>query len=130
MNKWIGIGRLTKVPELRKTTTGKSVASFSLAIDDGFGDKKSTDFIDIVAWDKTAENCAKFLAKGAKVAVVGKIKKRSYENKDGQKVWITEVHTNEVEFVESKPQQAQPQTAAYPGPDFSELSDGDGELPF
>ena len=133
MNKWIGIGRLTKAPELRRTQSGKAVTTFTLAIDDGWGDNKSTDFIDVVAWEKTAENCCKYLSKGSKVAVVGKIKKRSYD-KNGQKVWVTEIRAEEVEFVESKnaqtPAQSQPKPQySYAGTKFEDVDD-DEDLPF
>jgi single-strand DNA-binding protein len=127
MNKWIGLGRLTKDPELRATGTGKSVATFSVAIDDGWGDNKTTDYIDIVAWEKTAENCAKFLKKGSLVGVVGKIKKRSYE-KDGRKIWITEVKADEVEFLGSKSSTQEAPSSSFVPPDFEEVEDDD--LPF
>lgn len=132
MNKWIGIGRLTAAPEIRRTPSGKAVGSFSIAIDDGYGENKTTDFIDIVVWDKTAENCGRYLDKGSKVAIVGKLKKRSYE-KNGSKVWVTEVVASEVEFVESKPKEqgAKPRTnKSVPSmPGFEEIND-DGDLPF
>ena len=131
MNKWIGIGRLTRDPELRRTGTGKAVASFTVAVDDGYGDNKTTDFIDIVTWEKTAENCAKYLTKGAKVAVTGKLKKRSYE-KDGRTVWVSEIKANEVEFLETRA--AHPASTAepaqYPG-NFAVMDDDDdAQLPF
>ena len=139
MNKWIGIGRLTKAPELRRTGTGKAVASFTVAIDDGYGENKSTDFIDIVAWEKVAENCSKFLDKGSKVAVEGKLKKRSYE-KDGRKIYIWEVNASSVEFLDSKAESKASalvnasQGATWGGykatPDFSVIDDDDAQLPF
>lgn len=136
MNKWIGIGRLTRAPELRRTQSGKAVTTFSLAIDDGYGEKKTTDFIDIVVWEGLAENCAKYLTKGSKVAVEGKIKKRSYD-KDGHTVWVTEIRAQGVEFLETKKagQQgsapAQYASGQYAPPNFAEISDeDDGELPF
>ena len=137
MNKWVGIGRLTRAPELRRTGTGKAVATFTLAIDDGYGEKnKSTDFIDIVAWEGLGENCAKYLDKGSKVAVAGKIKKRSYE-KDGHKLWVTEIRAQDVEFLESKSKAAPTAPAAAPAPAYPEypgnfviMDDDDAELPF
>ena len=128
MNKFIGTGRLTKAPEIRQTQSGKAVASFTIAIDDGWGDNKTTDFIDIVAWEKTAEACGKFLGKGSKVGVVGKVKKRSYDKQDGTKVWVTEVVASEVEFLDTKAQ-TEEATAAAPAPKFEEIKDGD-DLPF
>ena len=83
MNRAIIIGNLTRDPELRTTASGKSVCSFTVAVNRGFGDKKDADFIPVVTWEKTAESCAKFLAKGRKVAVSGRIATRNYE-KDGR----------------------------------------------
>lgn len=132
MNKFIGIGRLTKAPEVRQTQTGKAVASFTIAIDDGWGENRTTDFIDCVAWEKTGEACGKHLTKGSKVCVVGKVKKRSYTKQDGTKVWVTEVVASEVEFIDTKAQTENaasdyaPKTAA---PKFEEV-DPEGDLPF
>lgn len=129
MNKFIGIGRLTKAPEIRQTQSGKAVASFTIAIDDGWGENKTTDFIDIVAWEKLAENCGKYLGKGSKVGVVGKVKKRSYE-KNGTKVWVTEVKADEVEFLDTKAQTAENAAGDYAtAPKFEEVGADDG-LPF
>lgn len=92
MNKWVGIGRLVKDAELRFTQgKGTAVATFTLAIDDGFGEKKKTDFIPIVAWGKSAENLSSYLTKGTQVAVSGKISTRTYDAKDGTKRYITEI---------------------------------------
>lgn len=100
MNNWIGIGRLTKDVELRYTPQEMAVAKFTLAIDDGYGEKKKTNFIPIVAYGKQAENCEKFLAKGRLVAVKGKIQTGSYENKEGKKVYTTDIIAEQVEFLE------------------------------
>lgn len=137
MNEWIGIGRLTKDPDLRRTTTGKSVTSFTLAIDDGYGDKKTTDFVDIVAWEKTAESCARYLRKGAKAAVKGKLKRRSYE-KDGRKVYVWEIKADSVEFLDSKAESTGYGAQGYGAParntstsgQFEEIPEDDGDLPF
>lgn len=92
MNKWVGIGRLTKDAELKYTPgKGTAVSTFTLAIDDGFGDNKKTDFIPIVLWGKSAENLAAYLIKGTQVAVAGRISTRSYDAKDGSKRYVTEV---------------------------------------
>lgn len=139
MNKWIGIGRLTRDPELRRTGTGKAVTSFTLAIDDGYGENKTTEFVDIVAWEKLAETCANYLRKGSKAAVEGKLKRRSYE-KDGRKVYVWEVVANTVEFLDSKSENsgggysangygAKPATGGIPA-DFSVIDDDDAQLPF
>lgn len=100
MNKVILIGRLTKNPELRFTSSNIAVTTFSLAVD-RIGSEE-TDFIDIVVWRKQAENCNKYLEKGSKVAVEGSIQKRSYENKNGEKRYLTEVVAENVQFLDTK----------------------------
>lgn len=100
MNKVVLIGRLTADPELRKTSDDKSVASFSLAINRG---QDLVDFINVVAWEKDAENVKKFLTKGSQVAIDGRIQTRNYDDKDGNKRYVTEVVANNVEFLGSKP---------------------------
>ena len=101
MNKWCGIGRLTKDPVIRYIPESQTaVASFSVAIDDGYGEKKKTNFIPVTVFGKQAENCEKFLAKGRKVGVEGKIQTGSYKNKDGQTVYTTDVVADRVEFLE------------------------------
>ncbi len=103
MNSVCLVGRLTKDPDVRYTTSNEpiAVARFSIAIDDGYGDKKRTDFPSIVVFGKQAENCEKYLNKGSRVGIVGKIQTGSYE-KDGRKVYTTDVVANRVEFLESK----------------------------
>lgn len=100
MNDWIGIGNLTKDVEERVTSEGLVIASFTIAINDGYGEKKTTDYIPVKAFGKTAENCIRYLSKGKKCAVQGKVKTGSYTNKDGQKVYTTDVVSNRVEFLE------------------------------
>ena len=99
------IGRLTKDVNLRYTQSGKAVASFGIAVDDGYGENKTTDYLNIVVWGKAAETCGNCIAKGSKVGISGKIKTRSYEDKDGKKVYVTEVVADMysgVEFLDSK----------------------------
>lgn len=103
MNKFIGIGNLTKPADLKFTPgTGYAVATFTLAINEGWGEKKKTNYINCVAWRKTAENLANYTDKGSKVAVEGRIETRSYDAKDGTKRYITEVVAESVEFLEKK----------------------------
>ena len=99
LNRIILIGRLSKEPELRYTTNGTAVCSFTLAVESGFGEKKRTDFINIVVWNKLAENCATYLAKGKLAAVDGRLQIRSYEDKDGVKRYVTEVVAENVRFL-------------------------------
>ena len=98
MNLVCLIGRLTKDPELKTTQSGKSVVTFSLAVD-GF---KDTDFIDCVAWNATAENLAKFKKKGEQIALTGRITTRSYEDRNGNKRKAVEVTCNTIDFVGGK----------------------------
>ena len=101
MNKVIIVGRLTRDPEVRYTQTGKAVASFSVAVDSGFGDNKRADFIPIVVWDKLAEVCGNNLTKGRRILVEGRLQIRDYE-KDGQKRRAAEVIAQNIEFLDTK----------------------------
>ena len=104
MNKVHLIGNLTRDAEVRYTQSGKAVARFTLAIDEGYGENKRTDFPTIIVWGKTAETIGNKLHKGSKVAVNGKITTSSYE-KNGQKVYTTEVTADMydgVEFLDKK----------------------------
>lgn len=105
MNKVELMGRLTKDPEIRYTTTNNTaVTQFTLAVSRRFAKdgEQQADFINIVAWGKTAEFCAKYFTKGQQVAVCGRISTRNYDDKDGKKVYVTEVTAEEVYFAESK----------------------------
>jgi single-strand DNA-binding protein len=101
MNKVILVGRLTRDPEVRYTQTGKAVASFSVAVDHGFGDNKRADFIPIVVWDKLAEVCGNNLTKGRRILVEGRLQISEYE-KDGQKRRSAEVVAQNIEFLDTK----------------------------
>lgn len=104
MNKCHLIGNLTADPVVRFTQSGKAVARFTLAINEGYGENKRTDFPTIIVWGKTAETIGNSLHKGSKVAVNGKITTSSYE-KNGQKVFTTEVTADiydGVEFLDKK----------------------------
>jgi len=105
MNKAILVGRLTRDPELRTPANGTSVCSFTLAVNRRFRNAEGgydADFINCVAWRQQAEFVAKYFAKGRMAGVVGSIQTRNYDNKDGQKVYVTEVAVDEVHFVEGK----------------------------
>lgn len=107
VNNHIIVGRLGKDPELRQTATGKSVCSFSVATSEQWttnGQKQEhTEWHNIVVWDKLAENCAKYLAKGKEVYVEGPSRTRSYEDKEGHKKYATEVIANRVQFLGGAP---------------------------
>ncbi len=104
MNKAVLVGRLTKDPELRYTQTGIAVANFTIAVNRRFAreGEPSADFIPVVVWQKAAENVAKYLSKGSQVAVDGRIQTSSYDNKEGQRVYRTDVVADQVEFLGSK----------------------------
>ena len=104
MNKWIGMGRLTKDPDVRGDGNS-AVARYSIAVDRRFKDSDGnyqTDFINIVAFGKSAEFAEKYFKKGMKVLVTGRIQTGSYTNKDGQKVYTTDIIAEDQEFCESK----------------------------
>lgn len=107
MNKAIIIGNLTKDPEQRVMPQGKSVCTFTVAVNRGFGDKNSVDYIPVVAWEKLADNCVKFLAKGHKVGVSGRIQTRSYDAQDGSRRYVTEIIADDVEFLTPKGERAE-----------------------
>lgn len=107
MNKVILMGRLTRDPEVRYSQGDNSmaIARYSLAVDRRYkrdGDEQTADFINCVAFGKSGEFAEKFLHKGTKIAVVGRIQTGSFTNKDGQKVYTTDVVVEEQEFAESK----------------------------
>lgn len=115
LNKVILMGRLTRDPELRTTPQGASVCSFSIAVDRGYvrqGEERQADFINIVAWRSTAEFVSKYFVKGQMIAVVGRIQTRNYDDKDGKRVYVTEVVADEISFADSKRDGGQAQSPA------------------
>ena len=96
------IGNLTRDPEMRYTTGEKqtAVCRFGIAVNDGYGDRQKTSFINVVVFGKQAENCERYLAKGRKVAITGRIQTGSYE-KDGRTIYTTDIIANSVEFLTS-----------------------------
>ena len=101
MNKVIIIGRATKDIECKQTPQGTAVATVTIAVDRKVapGKEKETDFIPVVIWGKQAESTAKYMHKGSMIGVSGRIQTRSYENKEGAKVYVTEVIAEEVDFL-------------------------------
>lgn len=111
INRVVLVGRLTKDVEVRKTATGLSVASFTVACDrrgsrnqDGSSAQPSADFINCVAWRQTADFLGSYARKGAMVGVDGKIQTRNYDGSDGRKVYVTEVVADSVQLLESRSQ--------------------------
>lgn len=114
MNKAILMGRLTADPPLRHSQSGRAVTTFTLAVKRSFvtqGEERQSDFLNIVAWGKTAEFCCQYFRKGRQVAVVGRIQTRSWEDNNRQKRYATEIIADEVFFADSNPNQGQQQTA-------------------
>jgi single-strand DNA-binding protein len=99
MNNVSLIGRLTKDPELKYTSTGQAVTTFTLAVDNPFSKEGKADFINCVVWQKPAENLAKFCSKGRQIALVGRIQTRQYEDGDGRKVFVTEIVANDIKYL-------------------------------
>lgn len=105
MNKALLIGRLTRDPELRSTSTGRNVCQFSIAVNRNFTNangEREADFINCVVWDKQAENLVKYQKRGNQIAVDGRIQTRNYEDKDGKRVYVTEILANNISFLDSK----------------------------
>ena len=150
------MGRLTRDPELRRTQSGVAVASFRIAVDRDYsreGADKQTDFIDIVAWRQTGEFVSKYFSKGSMIVVSGRLQMRDWTDKDGNKRTSAEVVADNVYFGDSKKSRDDGESTyrsesrsysnsssgkSYGGYDsgsdrassFTELDDGDGELPF
>ena len=105
MNKAFLIGRLTRDPELRYSSSNTAIVNFTIAIDRQYTNaqgQRETDFIRIVAYNKQAENIKKYVSKGSLVAVDGRIQTGSYDDKDGKKVYTTDIVADRVQFLESK----------------------------
>lgn len=119
VNSVVLVGRLTRDPELRKTQSGKSVAGFTLAIDN-LGKDAGASFFDVSLWGDSADNLVKYTHKGSLVGVVGRLLQRTYTAKDGRKVEKVEVVANSVQFLDSKPKTDDTNTGnAKPAPSVS-----------
>lgn len=135
MNKVILVGNTCNDIEVRKTQSGKSVCEFALAINENYGGENRTDFIDVQAWEKTAENLAKFVSKGSKLLVEGKIRTNTYQTQEGKKMKRTVVVASNFEFMQTKqtPQPQPQQQAPTPQPQpqqYQEPTIEMDELPF
>lgn len=129
MNKAILIGNVGKQPEIRKTQSGISVANFSLATSKKVKGEDKTEWHRIVAWDKLAEIIEKYVNKGDKLMIEGEIETRDYE-KDGQKVYTTEIRAWNMEMLGGKPERNRNETGSNQKIDISNLDDIDDLLPF
>lgn len=127
INNVVLIGRLTRDPELRYTPSNVAVATFNLAVNRNFkgtNGEREADFINCIMWRKQAENFANWVKKGALIGVTGRIQTRSYDNQQGQRVYVTEVVAEQFQLLESRNSQGQSQGQQRPKtqqqePDFS-----------
>lgn len=130
LNKAILNGRLTKAPELKQTNNGKSVCGFTIAVDRS-RDREKTDFIPIVAWNKTAEFVNQWFGKGDLITIVGRIEVRTYEDKNGNKRTATEIIAEEVLFGGSKSTGKDSENSAQRNvAGLEEVYDDGADLPF
>lgn len=135
INKVVLMGRLVKDPELRYTGSGTAVTNFTVAVDDGFGENRTTSFINCVAWSKSAEFVCNYFTKGKMIIVIGRIQTRTWDGQDGKKNYITEVVASEVSFGETKKNSEENAPTVPPKPQddtFSILNtdEYDDDLPF
>ena len=134
MNKVILVGNLTRDPELTETPYGIAVCRFAIAVSRDYANSegtRETDFFNITVWRGRAENCGKYLKKGNKVAVVGSLQNRSYEDKDGIKRTVTDVVASEVEFLTTNRGDEQDVPAEVkPGKQATLTEVDDSDLPF
>lgn len=121
-------GRLTAAPELRKTSDGKSIATFTLAVDRDFSKEKKADFVNCVAWDKKADFVSGYFDKGQEAVVAGRLQSRQYKDKEEKTRTAWEVMVENVYFSGKKAET--PEKPRYEQPAFTDLSDDNGELPF
>jgi single-strand DNA-binding protein len=128
-------GRLTADPELKTTTNGTNVTTFSIAVERSYrsGEERQTDFINIVAWRKTAEFITKYFKKGNLIGIEGSIQTRRYQDKNGNNRTAFEVIANNVQFVESK-REAGAEGASFSNADVNDFAEmdtvDDSDLPF
>ena len=130
MNNVNIIGRLTKDVEVRKTSTNKSVSSFSIAVDnlatkDG---EKTTSFFNCNAWNNVAETLSKYTRKGDRIAISGSLIQRNYENKNGEKNSVVEINVNSITLIENKKENASTQSENKAVENDNKINDDD--LPF
>lgn len=138
MNKVILTGNLTRDPELSTTNSGVSVCRFSIAVQRNFQNsegEREADFFNVTVWRTRAENCHRFLKKGSKCLVIGRLQNSTYEANDGSKRYVTDIVAEDVEFLGSRPSEGgdiPPRETSAPKKTTSELEpiDDDDSLPF
>ena len=126
MQKWIGIGNLTREPELVQGTQ-KPLCRLNMAVNDNYVDKdgnRAVEFLNVIVWGKTAENCVKFLNKGSKISVVGKVQTRKWEDENGNTKFAVEVVAQEIEYLSLKKKEGNRKE------EMQQVDIDDGDLPF
>lgn len=138
VNKWIGVGNLTRDPELKHTNQGTHICTFSVACNERHKDrdgnqKEKTEFINIVAWRQLAEICGKYLHKGKQVYIEGRIQTRSYDDKDGAKRYVTEIVADQMQMLgggEGNRQEQKDKRSDTVTPDKEPPFDPSDDIPF
>lgn len=137
INNVVLVGRLVRDPELRYTPSNQAVATFILAVNRNFksqNGEREADFINCVIWRQQAENLANWAKKGALIGITGRIQTRSYENQQGQRVYVTEVVADSFQLLESRKDREAGQSQGYSQPDFSQQAESvdisSDDLPF
>ena len=141
LNSTCLVGRLVKDAELKYTPSNQAVATFTLAVNRNFksqNGEREADFINCVIWRQQAENLANWAKKGALIGITGRIQTRSYENQQGQRVYVTEVVSETFQLLESRKDREAGQSQGYSQPDFSRqapdnthpMDISDDDLPF
>lgn len=117
INRVVMVGRMTRDPELRRTGSGAAVTSFTLALNRNYNsaDRQQADYISCVVWNKVAENVAQYCSKGSLVGVEGRLRSRTYDNAQGQRVYVTEVVCDSVQFLETRAQRERNQSSMNQG---------------
>ncbi|HFI0812437.1 TPA: single-stranded DNA-binding protein [Streptococcus suis] len=131
INNVVLVGRMTRVAELRYTPSNQAVATFTLAVNRNFKNQdgeREADFINVVIWRQQAENLANWVKKGALIGVTGRIQTRSYDNQQGQRVYVTEVVAESFQLLESRGQQSNSQDSSFGNSSSMDIQDED--LPF
>ncbi|HEM3333308.1 TPA: single-stranded DNA-binding protein [Streptococcus suis] len=131
INNVVLVGRMTRDAELRYTPSNQAVATFTLAVNRNFKNQdgeREADFINVVIWRQQAENLANWVKKGALIGVTGRIQTRSYDNQQGQRVYVTEVVAESFQLLESRGQQSNSQDGSFGNSSPMDIQDED--LPF
>ena len=131
INNVVLVGRMTRDAELRYTPSNQAVATFTLAVNRNFNNQdgeREADFVNVVIWRQQAENLANWAKKGALIGITGRIQTRSYDNQQGQRVYVTEVVAESFQLLESRGQQSNSQDSSFGNSSSMNIQDED--LPF